>query len=177
MIKAIQQNLKRGIILLEQISDDVYANSSVAPYYSSIGANMRHVLDFFSCIFDGLNSCEIDLTLRKRNQEVEQKTAIGINYFNTVISQLKKITPSDLNRPVKVTDDLGLGKITTNYTLANALIQAHNHAIHHFASVGYIVNQLGLELSDEDFGYNPTTPKKEEANNSIYDSCAFHFSK
>ena len=51
--------------------------------------------------------------------------------------------------------------VTVNYTLASALIQAHSHAIHHFASIGYIISQLGIELPDADFGYNPTTPKNQ----------------
>jgi len=58
-----------------------------------------------------------------------------------------------------VSDDLGRGMIKAKYTLAAVLIQAHSHAIHHFASIGYIIHQLGIALPDEDFGYNPTTPK------------------
>jgi hypothetical protein len=48
--------------------------------------------------------------------------------------------------------------------LSSALIQTHRHAIHHFASIGYIINQLGIELPDNDFGYNPTTPRNQELN-------------
>ena len=47
-----------------------------------------------------------------------------------------------------VNDDLGLGVVAANYTLGGILIQAHSHAIHHFASVGYIICQLGIELPD-----------------------------
>ena len=61
---------------------------------------------------------------------------------------------------VAVSDDLGSGVVTTNYTLGGALAQAHSHAIHHFASIGFIIHQLGIDLPDADFGYNPTTPKK-----------------
>ena len=56
MISAIIQNLNRGINLLSSISDADYANNSTAPYYSSIGIHMRHILDVFSCIFDGLET-------------------------------------------------------------------------------------------------------------------------
>jgi len=42
------------------------------------------------------------------------------------------------------------------------LIQAHSHAIHHFASIGYIICKLGIELPDTDFGYNPSTPRCKE---------------
>ena len=65
----------------------------------------------------------------------------------------------NFDKIVKVTDDIGLGVITANYTLGGVLIQAHSHAIHHFASVGYIISQLDIKLPDADFGFNPTTPK------------------
>ena len=61
---------------------------------------------------------------------------------------------------IYLTDDLGAGKVKAQYTVAAALIQAHSHAIHHYASIGYIIHQLGIELPDDMFGFNPTTPKK-----------------
>ena len=30
-------------------------------------------------------------------------------------------------------------------------------------TIGFIIHQLGVELPDADFGFNPTTPKKVEA--------------
>ena len=159
MLQAIEKNLSRGIKLLENISNEEYSNTSIAPYYSSIGGHMRHILDVFDCIFEGLESNNVNLIKRKRNIIVENKTAEGIKYFKTIISKLEQVENQDLNRIIQVTDDLGLGIVTTNYTIASALIQAHSHAIHHFASVGYVISQLGIELPDEDFGFNPTTPR------------------
>lgn len=164
MFQAIKENLNRGIDLLNSITNEQYSDISVAPYYSSIGGHMRHILDVFDCIFDGLETKKVDLTARKRNKLAENETRYGIAYFEQVISQLEKIKETQLNDIVQVTDDLGLGNITANYTLASALIQAHSHAIHHFASIGYIIAQLKIELPDADFGYNPTTPKREIMN-------------
>lgn len=159
MIDAIEKNLLRGIKLLSSITDQQYSNCSIPPYYSSIGNNMRHVLDIFACIFNGLENNSIDFSDRKRNELAQQKTAFGIAYFNDIIAKLNEINTADFNKIIPVTDDLGTGMITANYTLGSALIQAHSHAIHHFASIGFIINQLGIELPDADFGYNPTTPK------------------
>lgn len=159
MIKAIQLNLERGINLLNNISDEEYSNTTIAPYYSGIGGHMRHVLDVFDCVFDGLESNTVNLIQRKRNVLAEQKTAVGIEYFESVISKINQFEEEDLNKIIQVTDDLGLGVITANFTLSAILIQAHSHAIHHFASVGYIISQLGIELPDADFGFNPTTPR------------------
>jgi len=161
MIEAIEHNLKRGIRLLNSISDAQYRDTSIQPYHSSIGGHMRHILDVFDCIFCGLESRQVDLAARKRNELAEQKIAFGLAYFEETLQQLSSLKDIDFNQMIEVSDDLGLGKVTTNYTLAAALIQAHSHAIHHFASIGYIISKLGIELPDADFGYNPTTPRKE----------------
>lgn len=164
MIPAIIQNLNRGVNLLNSINDEQYANNSTAPYYSSIGIHMRHILDVFDCIFKGMEAKQIDLTARERNELAETKVAMGLAYFDQIMSQLKEIQLGDLDDMVEVKDDLGLGMVTANYTLAAALIQAHSHAIHHFASIGYIISQMGINLPDGDFGYNPTTPRGDMIN-------------
>jgi len=161
MIDAIEKNLLRGVKLLSSISDKQYSDKSVAPYYSSIGGHMRHILDIFDCIFEGIPSKKINLAARRRNVHVEQFTIQGLIYFETVLKKLNSLRYYDCNDIVEVRDDLGLGEVVAKYTLASALIQAHSHAIHHFASIGYIIAQLDIELPDEDFGYNPTTPKDQ----------------
>lgn len=159
MIEAVKKNLERGVNLLNHISDEDYSNTTIAPYYSSIGGHMRHVLDVFDCIFDGLDSNSINLINRKRNEKAEKFTIDGLSYFNEVFKKLDGLESKNFDTMVTVTDDLGLGVVTANYTLSAILIQAHSHAIHHFASVGYVISQLGIDLPDEDFGFNPTTPK------------------
>ena len=164
MIEAIEKNLERGVQLLQSISDEEYRDTSIAPYYASIGTHVRHILDVFDCIFEGISNKEINLINRKRNNLAENFTKNGIYYFEEVIAKLKLLKESDFDQIVKVTDDLGLGIITANYTLGGILIQAHSHAIHHFASVGYVISQLGIEFPDNDFGFNPTTPRTKTTN-------------
>ncbi len=164
MIKAIVYNLNRGVKLLNSIDDNQYSDNSIAPYNSSIGGHIRHILDIFDCIFDGLETGEVNLAARKRNELAEQKTAFGLNYIQQIIEKLNDLKNIDLDQIIAVKDNLGLGEIVQNYTLGSALIQAHSHAIHHFASLGYLIHQLGINLPDNDFGYNPTTPKAQELN-------------
>ncbi|MEO9570405.1 MAG: DinB family protein [Polaribacter sp.] len=159
MIDAIEKNLQRGINLLNSISNEQYSDATLAPYYSSIGCHMRHILDVFSCIFEGLDKSNVCLNKRNRNQLVEQQTNLGIEYFENTIHQLKVLGATDFSKTIIVSDDMGLGVESVNYTLGAILMQAHSHAIHHFASVGYIIYHLGIELPDADFGFNPTTPK------------------
>ena len=125
---------------------------------------MRHILDVFDCIFEGLPNKGINLINRKRNNLAENFTKNGIYYFDEIITKLKSLKEADFDKIVEVTDDLGLRTITANYTLGGILMQAHSHAIHHFASVGYLISQLGIELTDNDFGFNPATPRTKTTN-------------
>lgn len=159
MISTIQQNLEKGVNLLHNISDSNYSDSSVAPYYASIGIHMRHVLDVFHCVFEGLSEGEVNLIHRKRNELVEVNRAEGITYFEYIISTLKLLEGENLKKNILVTDDLGNGPVKINYTIGAILAQAHSHAIHHYASIGYVIAQLELELPDDMFGFNPTTPR------------------
>ena len=99
------------------------------------------------------------MTNRERNQLVEQKIEVGIAYFEEIIFKINNFSKEDLQTEIILIDDLGLGKMEAKTTLGAVFIQAHSHAIHHFAIIGYSIYQLGIALPDADFGYNPTTPK------------------
>ncbi len=162
MIAAITKNLNRAVKLLHAIENEQYNDASVKPYHSSIGIHIRHILDVFDCVLAGFPDRKIDLTARKRNTEAETDIAAGLEYFHQIIGQLHQLNPSDFKQEVIVVDDLGTGKLATKYTLGAILAQAHSHAIHHFATIGYITAQLNITLPDADFGYNPTTPFKKD---------------
>lgn len=159
MIEALVKNLNRGLVLLESITEDQYTNTSVAPYYSSIGRHIRHIMDVYDCIFEGLEIQKVDLTARKRSSIAEEQLQEGVAYIRLIIEKLHALNRKDLSKAIEVSDDLGEGVVTANYTLSAILIQVHSHAIHHYASIGYVIHQLGIELPDAAFGFNPTTPK------------------
>lgn len=160
MIDAIVINLERGKYLLENIDDKKYTDKTIAPYHSSIGGHIRHVLDVFACVFKGLNSELIDLTQRDRNNNVESFTKYGIAYFDRIITQLNGLDTLQLTKTVCVIDDLGNGTCKVQSTLGAVLAQAQSHAIHHFATIGYMMHVLGIKLPIDSFGVNPTTPKQ-----------------
>jgi len=164
MINAIEKNLCRGVNLLNSISDEQYSNSSTPPYYSSIGTHIRHILDIFNCIFIGLDTQKVNFSERERNPIAEKTTSGGIAYFNDIISKLKTLSEEDFKQIIAVTDELGDGKVTVDYSLEAVLMQAHSHAVHHFATIGYIVSKLDIELLDDGFGYNPTSPRLSSTN-------------
>lgn len=158
IIKSTLKTLQKSKYLLEKLSDEALCNASVSPYYSSIGTHIRHILDFYDCIFNISSENIVDLTARSRNREVESKCCNALSYLNFIESKLN-LWEINMNGMVKVIDDLGMGKIEMQYTMASLFSQANSHTIHHYAIINYILEGLNIPFDDEDFGYNPTTPK------------------
>jgi len=164
IIQSTLKTLQKSQYILTNLTDEQLSCTSVSPYYSSIGSHIRHILDFYDCILSKDLSNVIDLTARSRNKSVENCCILATEYLNIITARLKD-SNYDVDDIVIVIDDLGLGKIEMSYTLAAALSQANSHTIHHYAIINYILNGLNIFFEDSDFGYNPTTPKREMLNN------------
>ncbi|MGB1308562.1 MAG: hypothetical protein ACPG6B_06605 [Oceanihabitans sp.] len=158
IIESTLNNLQKSSILLSKLSNAQLSNSSISPYYSSVGSHLRHILDFYDCIFNEAKNV-IDLTARNRNLEVETCCEKANSYLDSIINKIKNINDIQINKTVEVIDDLGLGKTKIPYTLSALLAQANSHTIHHYAIINYILDRLNIVMEDLDFGYNPTTPK------------------
>lgn len=160
LISSLESTLEKSLILLDNITSNVYNDMSIGPFYSSIGGHIRHILDFYSSIFNGLNEKKIDLTLRERDLKVER----DIDYAKTKIKQIllelntNIVSELQLNVIYELTDDLGQGKVTVPVNLQAILIQANSHTIHHYAIISYLLYAYDIVIDDKTFGYNPTTP-------------------
>ncbi|WP_346881420.1 hypothetical protein [uncultured Algibacter sp.] len=159
IIESALKTLQKSQSLLDSLTNEQLCDASVRPYHSSIGSHVRHILDFYECIYSISEDNKVDLTARRRNTDVEEKCDCAKDYLKTIIDRLKDID-CDMNKKVYVIDDLGSGIIEIEYTYGALLAQANSHTIHHYAIISYIFDRLGIAVSDSSFGYNPTTPKK-----------------
>jgi len=163
IIQSTLKTLDKSKSLLSFLTNEELSNTTVAPYYSSIGSHIRHILDFYDCALTINSESKIDLTSRKRNNDVETKCEIALQYLNQIIAKLNSIN-SEIEDNIIVIDDLGLGKIEMKYTFSALLAQANSHTIHHYAIINYILNSLSIDMADQEFGYNPTTPRTVSLN-------------
>lgn len=159
ILQSCIQTLSKSISLLKLLNNENLSNCSIPPYYSCVGSHIRHILDLYDCILEGYANKSIDLTNRRRDEKMHNDCIYAIDYVNRVINSIKSLDSEDMDNVCVVTDDLGKGLVSIKYTLGALLAQANSHAIHHYAIINYILDRLGFKFNDEDFGYNPTTPK------------------
>lgn len=158
IVSVINKNLGNAITLIDTISEDTYIDNTVGPYYSSIGSHVRHALDFFDCVINGIQSNNIDLTARKRDEVISTNPEAAKNKIYEIQQQLVSFIGVNTDYLLHVTDNLGAGKETIMYTLESVLAQANTHATHHYAIISYMLQTLRVETVIEGFGYNPSTP-------------------
>ena len=161
IIESSINTLNKSKKLLESLSNDDLSNCTVSPYYSCVGSHIRHILDFYDCIFNGLEINDIDLINRNRDERIHSDCEYALSNVNRIIVKLEDTNVVYLNKTYLVNDNLGLGEVKIEYTLGAILAQANSHAIHHYAIINYILDRLGLTIEDSTFGFNPTTPKPE----------------
>ncbi|MEM6719114.1 MAG: hypothetical protein AAF611_07365 [Bacteroidota bacterium] len=160
VINSLLTTLYKSKNLLNELHSNFYCCKEIGPYYSSVGSHIRHVLDFYNCIFKGLADKHVNLTSRERDQRIETDCDCAMKAIETIAERLKELSSVDLNMMITVEDDLGNGNVELQYTLGSLLAQANGHTIHHYAIIAYILDRLDVEVKDENFGYNPTTPKQ-----------------
>lgn len=158
VISTINTNLNNAISLIDAIDSTIYTDTSVGPYYSSIGSHIRHALDFFDCIINGIQENEIDLTARKRDEVISTNPEAAKNHIREIQQQLASFVDVNTDYLLHVTDNLGDGKVTIMYTLESILAQANTHATHHYAIISYMLQTLNVAVVIPGFGYNPSTP-------------------
>jgi hypothetical protein len=163
LIQSSLKTLQKSQDLLDKLSNEQLCNASVPPYHSSIGTHIRHILDFYDCVFNLNSENRVDLTARSRNKDVESDCECARTYLGSILEKLN-LASFDINKTVLVIDDLGLGKTEIPYTYGSLLAQANSHTIHHYAIINYILDSLAITLHDSNFGYNPTTPRQVSVN-------------
>jgi hypothetical protein len=161
IIQSSINTLNKSKLLLESISNDDLGDDSVSPYYSCIGSHIRHILDFYDCIFDCIASEKVNLINRNRDERIHSDCDYALLNVNRIIKKLENTQDTNMDNIYLVTDNLGLGEVKVKYTLGAILAQANSHAIHHYAIINYILDRLEITIEDDTFGFNPTTPKPE----------------
>jgi hypothetical protein len=155
-----RQWLQQALRLLTVLTDDAYRRSPAGFYPHRVGGHLRHILEFYECFLDGLESHCIDYDARKRNVVIENSRAIATDTIRSVIQRLQdnEVLRADSILRVRMEDcdheALDHGFLTSS--AARELQVLSSHTIHHFALIGMTLTALGLPV-DPGFGVAPST--------------------
>jgi hypothetical protein len=132
----------------------------IKPHFaSSAGAHMRHILDHYLALKDGLNQGLINYNKRNRYSSVESCPKTALLQWQKVEQWLKEVSQLDTDISLTVVCETSVNKTQntqTKSTLARELVFVSSHAVHHFSLLAVINSLLGNK-DEINFGIAPST--------------------
>jgi uncharacterized damage-inducible protein DinB len=147
--------------LLELLDEDVYTQSIPLFHGSTIGEHMRHILEFYICLIEGVGQATIDYNGRKRNKVLSEQINAAkatLAYINSAINQMSE--GQDLQILNEFCTEEEEGRSQYYSSVGRELQYAFDHAVHHLAII-----RMGIQTSfphlqvDPELGIAPSTLK------------------
>lgn len=128
-------------------------------FVSSAGTHMRHILDHYLALKEGLNQGLVNYNRRNRYSSIESCPQTALLEWQNVELWLKEVSQLDADMPLTVECETSINKTQntqTQSTLARELVFVSSHAVHHFSLLAVINSLLGNK-DEVNFGIAPST--------------------
>jgi hypothetical protein len=161
LVAAAQHVLLQGLQLLFQLGDRQYSQIARAPFNASIGGHFRHVLEHFHCLIEGRSAGEVNYDARRRNPRIENEVTFASIAACDVLRAIKKWNRETLECECKTVSSVAYSASAPpllDSNIGRELSYCVAHAIHHYAIIRLICDEVGVEVPKE-FGYAPSTCK------------------
>jgi len=148
--------LRQACALVERLDDEVFATTpqGLAPH--RVGSHLRHVLEFYECFLDGLESGRVDYDSRKRNEAIERKRHSALASTRAIISRLQSIPTLWKESVLAIRMENAEADVWLASSISRELQALSSHTIHHFALIAITLRLHGVQV-DPDFGMSPST--------------------
>ena len=153
-----QENLNEIKKVLLQLTNEQYDHKAILLSQASIGQHVRHILEFYQSILNGLETKTVNYDNRKRNLLIEMDCQYAIQIIDEINSFLE-LDILDENYVLQGNFCAEVGKqIQINTSLFRELAYCLEHSIHHQALIKVVLLELDcLNFIDETFGLAPAT--------------------
>jgi len=142
-------------------SDDLMTGDSKYLPGSTIGKHLRHARDHYTLLLDALESAPprvVNYDVRLRNTPMESSKAAAKEALTDTLGRLEKLVPNGALVDARLT----LNAVTPHpqvfeTTFGRELWFCELHAIHHWSMIRVIAGELNVKITDESFGFAPST--------------------
>ena len=140
--------LRQAIDLIETLDDAVFA--------TKVGAHMRHIVEFYECFLNGLETACVDYDQRKRDESIATSRPRAAARIRTLMRRLEAVGRYDDDALLAVRIEGSDSSVFLRSSVARELQALSSHTIHHFALIAVTLRMHGVEM-DPDFGMAPST--------------------
>jgi len=161
LINANLQAIAQARDVVTSLSDETYG--ARVDGRSPAGAHIRHVLDHYLALRDGVAKGVVDYDHRRRDCAVETNRQAALERLQQVEHWLTSMAPESVSLSVKSEVSLcDCQFLTLESDLARELLYTLNHTVHHMAYVALLLKFNGESVADN-IGVAPATASYQRA--------------
>ncbi len=135
-IDANVEAIKQVLNLLETMTSGMYRQPLKSLHDHSVGQHTRHIIEFYGCLWSGLNLKTINYDLRERNTEIETNKNLAVSNLKTIIEQYSTLKADE---PLRLQSIIVEQPIQSS--LQRELIYLIEHTTHHLAIIKIGLNE------------------------------------
>jgi len=156
LIKAARTILDQLSDAIKQLTDAEFTTPSHVLSGSSVGQHLRHTLEFFLCLEQGLNDGLINYDKRGHDKLIETDRDLALDVINRIHFFIGEQV-SDKNLILEASyDEHGVAQVNTTYF--RELTYNIEHAVHHMAIMKIGFREVADRVSlPDDFGVAAST--------------------
>lgn len=117
--------------LVEQLSDEQYTNPLEVLAHQAIGKHVRHIVEFYQCLLNGLTNNHIDYDKRERNILLETERVYTCAAIKKIAHHITLLSDA----PLLLTMTYGDGTYSVTTSVYRELAYNIEHSIHHLAII------------------------------------------
>ena len=152
--------LRQALLLLERLDDTAYSTPPRGFEPHKAGAHLRHIVEFYRCFLEGLESSHIDYDSRRRDPGIEVRRDTAAFAIREIVKSLRTHCELQGQRVLWVhMEDADGSPVCESFmeSSVNRELQVlSSHTVHHFALMAMTLRMHGVEM-DPDFGMAPST--------------------
>lgn len=151
--------LQQAKTYLASVTVQQYTQIMTPSFISSAGAHMRHILDHYYAIMNGLEVGLIDYDKRSRGGLVESSPQVAELSIIEIITFLKSLSELQLQRTIRLSTEISIANkqvAIVDTTVAREIIFVSSHAIHHLSTIKQISQLQNVEV-EGGLGIAPAT--------------------
>ncbi len=152
--------LEQAASVLGAIDDAAYRRQISLPGGQWIGGHVRHIVEFYECLVDGLYSGRVDYDARRRDPLIEMSRRVAIERLHALRERLlchaRLRDDCVLWVAVEGATESSRNRTFVLSSMGRELQAVASHTVHHFALIAALLHLSGFEVP-ADFGVSKAT--------------------
>lgn len=160
LVDLVEQNatlMDQAVDVLARMSDAVYQRRCTLLGGQRIGPQIRHVIEFYECLLNGVDHRRVNYDARRRDPVLESDRCAAITKLWSIRDRLGSDERLREDRALWVVPEGGTP--SDGYALSSLgreLEAVESHTVHHFALIAMLLLAAGIQVP-ENFGVSRAT--------------------